>query len=47
MALEKKYKNWNEKTKMCAIIKKKDEENEMLPFTEYIKYVKIIHQKYN
>jgi hypothetical protein len=39
MALEKKYKNWNEKSKMSAIIKKLDEGYELLPFNEYIKYI--------
>lgn len=39
MALEKKYKNWNLKTKMNAIIKKSDEGNGILPFTEYLKYI--------
>jgi len=39
MALEKKYKNWNKKSKMSAIIKKQDEGYELLPFNEYIKYI--------
>jgi len=47
MALEKKYKNWNEKSKMSAIIRKQDEGYELLPFNEYIKYIQQIHQKYN
>jgi hypothetical protein len=43
MALEKKYKYWNEKSKIIAIVKKQDEGNEMLPFNEYIKYIQQIH----
>lgn len=43
MALEKKYKYWNEKSKIIAIFKKQDEGNEMLPFNEYIKYIQQIH----
>ena len=39
MSLEKKYKNWNLKTNMSAIIKKQEEGNEILPFTEYLKYI--------
>jgi hypothetical protein len=47
MALEKKYKNWNKKSKMSAIIKKQDEGYELLPINESIKYIQQIHQKYN